>query len=332
MRNNYVVCAVLIVAIIVTGCSPVTYYESATNPTSINNPPQAESDAKQTSIANNTVVLTTQPESPQYSADKLGCMPRADKSSHFIYNLSRLSSKKIDDGSYRPEEWVAYWQECAIKGYSWAQIQLGGAYSSGIGVEKNNDKAIFWYRIAAGKGDTSAQVALGELYYNGDGVRKDRSNALKWWQKAAELGDKNAQKKISFAYLVDDEKTYAVEAVKWWHKDAENGDTYVFCSLGGSYSRGEGVTRNYAEAVKWWRRSVEQGHDCGLIQLGRAYALGQGVSQDYVIAYMWFAIAGKKGKMAAHRAIDILEKQLSRTQITQAQKLAAEWKPTSKAK
>ena len=55
------------------------------------------------------------------------------------------------------------------------------------------------------------------------------------------------------------------------------------------------------------------------------YGTGEGVPQDHVPAYMWFNIAAAQGDQAAPRDKDILEQQMTREQIAEAQRLSREW-------
>ena len=54
----------------------------------------------------------------------------------------------------------------AEKGNSTALYKLGQLYEDGTGVEKNINKAIYWYRKAASKNHYYAKVALKRLNTN----------------------------------------------------------------------------------------------------------------------------------------------------------------------
>lgn len=44
------------------------------------------------------------------------------------------------------------------------------------------------YIKAAKKGDADAQYRIGSCYSKGDGIEKDEKKAVNWWRKAAEQG------------------------------------------------------------------------------------------------------------------------------------------------
>ena len=80
-----------------------------------------------------------------------------------------------------------------------------------------------------------------------------------------------------------------------------------------------------AEAVARFRRAAEQGDVSGQVGLGRAYSAGRGVPQDYIEAHMWFNLAGAKGDRNALENRDRLARQMTRTQIGEAQRRARQW-------
>ena len=55
------------------------------------------------------------------------------------------------------------------------------------------------------------------------------------------------------------------------------------------------------------------------------YAQGFGVPEDIVLAYMWFNIAAAQGNESARNNKDFAEQQMTREQITEAQRLTREW-------
>ncbi len=50
---------------------------------------------------------------------------------------------------------------------------------------------------AANEGDVEAQNCLGSIYRSGEGVEKDLEKALYWYEKAAKQGDIEAQEIIT---------------------------------------------------------------------------------------------------------------------------------------
>jgi TPR repeat protein len=86
------------------------------------------------------------------------------------------------------------------------------------------------------------------------------------------------------------------------------------------------MPQSYQEAAKWLRLAAEQGLDNSQNKLGLMYEVGEGVPQDYVSAHMWFNLAAAQGFPAALNRERVATR-MSSLQITEAQKLARDWKP-----
>jgi len=121
-------------------------------------------------------------------------------------------------------------------------------------------------------------------------------------------------------------------AIRKFRPLAEQGNAEAQFNLGIMYDNGQGFPRDDAEAVKWWRKAAEQGNASAQFNLGFMYYDGLGVPQDYVQAHMWFNLAAsrhppgeRRDKAVKNR--DIVAEMMTPAQISEAQKLAREWKP-----
>ncbi len=61
--------------------------------------------------------------------------------------------------------------------------------------------------------------------------------------------------------------------------------------------------------------------------LGVMHSKGRGVPLDYVQAHMWVNLAAAQGEESYRKSRDKLAEQMTPAQITEAQRLAREWKP-----
>jgi len=187
--------------------------------------------------------------------------------------------------------------DCRVKaeqGHSWAQYNLGLAYNNGMGVLRNDKEAFKWYKKAADQGLVDAQYNVGAIYFEGQSVHKDYKEAFKWWRLAANQGYGMAQ-----------------------------------VNLGNMYHSGNGVQKDYKEAFKWSKKAADQGLSQAQYNLGLLYSNGQGVTQDYVRAYMYFSIADVNiTTRVATESRDLIAKEMSPSQIAEAQRMAREWMRT----
>ena len=88
-----------------------------------------------------------------------------------------------------------------------------------------------------------------------------------------------------------------------------------------AYERGD-----FGTALKEFRPLVDQGYPLAQATLGLMYAEGQGVPKDYVLAHMWMNMAAAKGVKKAGKGRDFLEILMTPDQLSEAQRLAREWK------
>ena len=113
---------------------------------------------------------------------------------------------------------------------------------------------------------------------------------------------------------------------------AEQGNAKAQYNLGLMYYNGEGVPQDYAEAVKWYRKAAEQGYAKAQYNLGLMYVGELGVPQDYVQTHMWLDLAASifspgEDRDLAVKYRDIYAKKMTPAQISEAQRLAREWRP-----
>jgi hypothetical protein len=86
---------------------------------------------------------------------------------------------------------------------------------------------------------------------------------------------------------------------------------------------------NVAEAIKWYRLAADQGEVQAQYNLGVMYAQGRGVQKNYTLAHMWFNLAAKQGDQDAVKNQNLIAQLMTPAQISEAQKLAREWKSKS---
>jgi TPR repeat protein len=122
-----------------------------------------------------------------------------------------------------------------------------------------------------------------------------------------------------------------VEAVKLSRLAAEQGLAAAQYNLAYAYANGQGVPQDYVEAVKWSRLAADQGSPTAQYYLGVAYGNGQGVPKDLVQSYKWFEVAAAHGYKDALQGRQAAAERMTSAQITEAQTLAREWKPTGQS-
>lgn len=175
----------------------------------------------------------------------------------------------------------------AQEGDKKAQNNLGYMYLNGVGVDKNHEKALLWYRKAAKQGVAEAQHSLGFMYSEGLGTDPVYAIALKWYRMAAELGLSQAQ--FNLAYM---------------------------------YENNIGIRRNDKQVFNWYSRAAEQGNLQAQNKLGLMYLYGNAVGVDQLKAYAWFGVASAGGYEQALGPRDAIGLQLNDEELAEARALA----------
>lgn len=228
------------------------------------------------------------------------------------------------------QEAFNWFRMAAVQGVASAQYNLGVMYASGQGVPQNDQEAVNWYRMAAEQGVASAQQNLGVMYADGRGVPRNDTEAVRWYRQAAEQGHASAQYNLGVKYAQGQGVALDYrEAVNWYLKAAEQGDVSAQYNLGVMYANGRGVPQNDREAGNWFRRAAEQGYASAQYNLGVMYDQGKGVPKDEQLAYFWWLLASANGHKNAEKNRDLVERDLSADQRSQAQTAARSWKPTT---
>ena len=256
------------------------------------------------------------------------------------FDLSRIISEENET-----EKWL---HKAAAQGHDLAQRHLG-LFEDGGEIEKT-------FRQITNQGDTdgmydmdtmcalvvsvdrwSIYYALGQEWKSFEQLGKSAPiwEHLAFYYRAAEQGYDTAQNILGSMYYwgyydesrvrsyVQLQKDYK-EAVKWFRKAAEQEYVYAQYNLGFMYYYGKGMARDNKEAVKWFRKAAEQGYTNAQYYMGLMYYKGKGVMQDYIQAHMWLNLAAAQDYDRARRKRDEIARNISSTQIAEAQNHARE--------
>ena len=205
------------------------------------------------------------------------------------------------------DEAIKWYRKAAENGHLNSQFNLGVIYAKGRGVDQNYHEAFKWYKMAAEQNDKTALVTVAMMLAKGIGTEKNEKDAVNWYYRAATQGHINAQYTLATMFSrgqgVPVDNT---EAFEWYLKAAEQDHISAQLAIGFMYGKGIGVSRNDAEAVKWYRKAAEQGHPNAQFNLGVIYAKGRGIDQDIDEAKKWYQKSADQGNESAERALEKL--------------------------
>ncbi len=199
-----------------------------------------------------------------------------------------------------------YWfKRAAEKGDIQAACLLGGLYSEGIEVKLDYAEAVKWYTLGVENGGSASQNNLANLYMTGQGVPQDYAKATELYTRAMDENPADMSR-----YNLAELKLYAPppfgnqkEAVPVILEAAKNGNTYSHITLGEMYETGRGVKLNYKEAVKWYKSAIDADWAEAMVALGEMYRTGRGVPVDYELARYYFDTAVKHFNYWGYRGL-----------------------------
>jgi len=79
---------------------------------------------------------------------------------------------------------------------------IGEMYDHGEGVQKQLEKAAYWFTQSAEKGHPRSQFNLAQMYGHGEGVQMDHKKAFEWMKKSAQQGNDKAIKQVPLIIAV----------------------------------------------------------------------------------------------------------------------------------
>jgi TPR repeat protein len=182
-----------------------------------------------------------------------------------------------------------------------AQFEVGDAYLEGIGVAKDVQQALAWYRLSAAQGNPEGQYRLGRMFRYGDGTAVDAAQALVLYRQAADRGLPSAMNDIGVMYMdgIAVERDL-VSARGWFLRAAQAGYALAQRNFGSMVERGLGGPRNEADALAWYSKAAENGDVEACYRAGNMLFYGLGVPVNFTESvgfYKLGAAAGGAGSM-----------------------------------
>ena len=252
------------------------------------------------------------------------------KARHGDAEMQYALAVHYESGKDMPQDYVkaAKWYERAARqGQGKSEFWLARLYDNGLGVKKNPTQGIKWLTKSAKHGYAEAQYFLGKRYQDGDGVPQNFTNAAKWYRDSANQGVPWAQFHLSRLYYNGDGLAQdRSEAYFWCEKAAVKGLAEAQGLLGALYATGDGVEEDDAAAFQWFTRASLQGLPDSQSALGQMYLDGKGVDTNAVQAYKWKSLAAGNGEDSAKTILTNLEATMSSDELSEARRLAAEFK------
>lgn len=195
------------------------------------------------------------------------------------------------------EKAINWYKLAAEQGHAAALEILGMLYLAGSGIPKDIIKGIQCLEKASENGNLSSNLTLGEIYSNGlFDIKKDNGLARQWLLKIAERENGDAQYQLGLLSLKED---HVDEAVSWYSKSAENGCAHASFSLGYLFYQGTRVQKDVEKAFQYYTHSAGLGNVAAMYNLALMYLNGDHGDKDTQKAIDWLSKASSEGYILA---------------------------------
>jgi uncharacterized protein len=151
--------------------------------------------------------------------------------------------------------------------YAWAGIS-----ALGFDNQISPQQALDFLKKASEKKHIPSIIELGILSSTGTMVEKNREKALFFWQAAKELGSKEAEVRIAMSNLFDaGDKNNIHDEIQTLQKISNEGSILAQTALAICYEKGIGVKESKSKAVSLYRHSAQRGSETAYNSLKRMY-------------------------------------------------------------
>ena len=191
-------------------------------------------------------------------------------------------------------------------GQGFAQYALGKKYRDGQGVERNIQKAVELFTLAAKQGNSFAAFALGKMYLSNDAsLPRDEATALNWITYASERGNQFAQCYLGKLLLkgADGIPQDTNAALRWLRASVDQGNVYAEYALAMAYLKGKIVPKDALKALELLRYASSQDHQFAQYQLGKMLLQGEEAPKDVAAAVHWLTVSAMHGNQYAQYAL-----------------------------
>jgi TPR repeat protein len=209
------------------------------------------------------------------------------------------------------------WEALDERSFGEAAFNLGILYEDGLGVARDMERALNYYRRGAMLGSPKAMFRTGLLYWLGaPGVPVDRGEGRRFLSMAAAAGDSEAQRYLAAegSTAESDDPVFRAdrelaagrvqEYVNILRVAAEAGHVRAQTRLAWSYEAGRGVPRDLALAAQWFAAAAKGGDGEAMYALAVMYGTGAGQARDARLAEEWLQRSAASGYPAARADIE----------------------------
>lgn len=204
------------------------------------------------------------------------------------------------------------WEALDQRNFGEAAFNLGILHEDGLGVPRDIERALGYYRRGALLGSPKAMFRLGLMFWLGaPGVAIERTEGRRYLSMAAAAGDSEAQRYLALENSDIDAHDPVLRAdralaagrldeyVEILKAAADTGHGRAQTRLAWSYEAGRGVERNLVLAAKWFSAAAQGGDGEAMYALAVMHGTGAGQVKNAELAEQWLQRSAAVGYPAA---------------------------------
>lgn len=185
---------------------------------------------------------------------------------------------------------------------------VGELYANGLGISRDDDKALAWYTKASNLGDREAMFALAMMKIGGRGGPADRDGGAKLLAQSAKLGKAAAAYNLGLLYL--EGQTFPQDlkrAAELFRQASDAGNPEAQYALATFYKEGRGVEKNLTTAARLLAAAAQADNIDAEVEYAIALFNGTGVTKNIPIAVALMSRAARQNSpIAQNRLAHIL--------------------------
>ena len=173
---------------------------------------------------------------------------------------------------------------------------LGVRYETGVGVTRDQARALSLFQRACDGEVLLGCTHLGLMYESGVGVTRDLAGAVSLYERACNGGEMLGCANLGVSYERGEGVTQdPARAVSFYEQACGGGEMLGCTNLGSMYRTGRGVTEDLIAAVSLYWRACDSGMMLSCINLAVSYERGEGVGEDVAAAVSLYLRACESG-------------------------------------
>jgi hypothetical protein len=203
-------------------------------------------------------------------------------------------------------ELAAYWfTKAAEQGHPIAFNDLGNMYSYGLYYEKDQFKAIEFYRLGAMAGNKAAKMNYGKHLLKNATTSEQHQEGLNLLTQIADEGYIQGQLTLAMIYVdgkygveIDYEKSF-----QYFQLAASVEDLEGITGLGMSYAKGHGCEKNLERANHLFKHAADLGYAQAQFNLAWNYHYGLSGTKNHEEAFKYYLMAAEQNHPAGLRGL-----------------------------